>query len=348
MTIVMDQFEQHVALAPYTTFQIGGKAEYFAVADSIERLQSLLKVAQAAEQPVTILGGGSNVLVADRGIAGCVILMRITGRSYVEQKDIVYATFGAGEVFDEIVTETCAHGYWGLENLSHIPGSVGATPIQNVGAYGVEIADVCTSVQAIHGETGEVRTFTPDACAFAYRYSFFKTDAGRSWIVTAVTFGLTSEDNPQLSYADLTTRLGDVSNLTPARVRAEIIDIRSHKFPDWSTVGTAGSFFKNPIIPSAQYDILQAQYPELPGYPTDNGMVKVPLGWILDKVCNLRGYTHETVGTYEGQALVVVNRGGATAAAVETFATDIAATVQAATNITIEWEVTRLDGRNLS
>jgi len=329
-------------LAPHTTFQIGGPAELFAVADSVEVLQALLGLAADTEQPVTILGGGSNVLVADTGVPGCVIQVAILGREYVVTGDTVQLTCGAGEVFDAVVAETVAKGYWGLENLSHIPGSVGATPIQNVGAYGVEVADCIVAVTAVQRMTHAVRVFTAAECSFGYRDSFFKTPAGRDWVVTSVTFTLSAVAAPQLGYADLTARLGATAGLTPAHVRDTIIDIRSQKFPDWHKVGTAGSFFKNPIISTTHYNTLLATYPELPGYPTVDDTVKVPLGWVLDKICGLRGYTHEQVGTYQGQALVVINRGTATAAAVATFAADIAAQVKEATDIVIEWEVTRL------
>ena len=330
-----------VSLAPYTTFKVGGAAEYFAEAHSEAELASLIETARAAEQPVTILGGGSNVLVADAGVAGCVIKNSI--ERWDEQVDDTHVvlTVGAGNVFDDVVARTVERGWWGMENLSHIPGSVGATPIQNVGAYGVEVADCIHTVRAYHPGTRSYREFTPAECAFAYRDSFFKRESGRAWVVVAVSFALSTEAQPNVTYRDVALRFANTTT-TQADMRQAIIDIRSQKFPDWHTVGTAGSFFKNPIITQAKYERLRGSYPELPGYPTGDGRVKVPLGWILEHVCQLRGTSKGGVGSYAGQALVVVQTGGATARAIHAFADDVAKQVQAATGIAIEWEVTPL------
>lgn len=335
-------YQPNVPLAPHTTFQTGGAAEYFTTVTSEAALQAALATASAATLPVTILGGGSNVLVADTGVAGCVIKNAITGWRVSHQSDAqVHLSVGAGLVWDDVVADTVAAGWWGLENLSAIPGSVGATPIQNVGAYGVEVADRIVAVEAVQRESGAVRHFDVTECAFAYRDSYFKTDAGRGWVVTAVTFALSSEPQPQLQYRDLAERF---AHETPslAAIRAAVCDIRAAKFPDWHQVGTAGSFFKNPIIPAEQFVALQTRYPELPGFAVDDAQVKVSLGWILDKICDLRGHYEGVVGCYEGQALVVVQRGGATSVEVTQFAHDVAARVRAATGIDIAWEVTPL------
>ncbi len=328
-------------LAAHTTLKVGGAATYFAIANSEAKLRGLLATANEAGEPVTMLGGGSNVLVADTGIPGCVIKNAITGWQAAEDNGQVNLTVGAGEVFDAVVEKTVAAGWWGLENLSHIPGSVGATPIQNVGAYGTEVADCIVSVTAIHRDTLESRTFTNTECQFGYRDSWFKSEAGRAWVITGVTFALSATPKPNLSYRDLTERFSG-STPTVEEVRAAVIAIRSQKFPDWHTVGTAGSFFKNPIISQTHFAKLQARYPELPGFPTDSCGVKVPLGWILDKVCHLRGVSDGPVGTYQGQALVLVNTGDASATNVTRFAKKIVAAVHAATDITIDWEVTLL------
>lgn len=337
----MDGYQTQVSLATHTTFQTGGPAQYFATATTMTELKRLLTVAKEAGQSVTILGGGSNVLVADAGIAGAVIQNRLTGWDVLEADDVVTVTIGAGEACDTAVARSVAAGWWGLENLSHIPGSVGAMPIQNVGAYGVETADCLQSVTALHSHTLEERSFSPAECQFAYRDSWFKTAAGREWIITEVTFTLQRTPQPQLSYRDLAERFAEQTP-TLAEIREAVIDIRASKFPDWHEVGTAGSFFKNPIISREHFHTLLERYPELPHYPVNESQVKVPLGWILDNVCQLRGVQEGAVGSYAGQALVLVNYGDATTAEITAFAERIAASVAAATDISIEWEVTPL------
>ncbi len=330
-----------IPLAPYTTFHIGGPAVYLMEAHTMEDVRSGVSEAHAAGLPLTILGGGSNVLIADEGMQGCVLIMRLKGVTMTPLSDTVRVTAAAGELLDDVVAQTVLAGYWGLENLSCIPGTVGAAPVQNVGAYGVEVGELIESVQAVHCDTGEVRTFTRSECQFAYRDSFFKSEPGRAWIITAVTFLLSATPKPRLAYAALATQFAEISP-TIAVVRQAISDIRSGKFPDWTQVGTAGSFFKNPLITQAQYDALCTQYNDLPGFATDDGMVKVPLGWILDKVCGLRGYTKNGIACYEGQALVLTAVRGSSAAAVSTFADEVAERVREKTGIEIEWEVRRL------
>jgi UDP-N-acetylmuramate dehydrogenase len=339
---MLPSYRAQVPLAPYTTFKTGGSAEYFTVVTSLPELEIALAEARDAGQPVTILGGGSNVLVADAGVTGCVIKNELQHwQVHPQAAGMVELTVGAGMVWDDLVARTVAEGWWGLENLSAIPGSVGATPIQNVGAYGVEVADRIVSVTAVHCSTGEERVFTAADCGFGYRDSFFKTPAGRAWVVVRVTYTLSTTPQPQLHYRDLTERFADTTP-TQAAIRAAVIDIRAQKFPDWQRVGTAGSFFTNPIISRTQYQALTAQYPDLPGFAVGDAQVKVSLGWVLDKVCQLRGYYDGPVGCYEGQALVVVQTGGATSAAVAAFAAQVAARVRAATGIEIAWEVTPL------
>ena len=196
---------------------------------------------------------------------------------------MVTLTCGSGEWLDDVVADSVERGYWGLENLSAIPGTVGATPVQNVGAYGVEVSSRITAVAAIHQDSEEEKIFSVRECAFGYRDSFFKSPAGAVWVVTTVTFSLSQTPRPQLEYGALAA-LKTVEDITPSLVRASVMKIRAGKFPDWKVVGTAGSFFKNPIITAAAYKTLKTNYPELPGFPTDNGMVKVSLGFILDKI----------------------------------------------------------------
>ena len=326
----------------HTTLNVGGEAEYFvAVKDKTEAV-SAVTTALEKNLPITILGGGSNVLVSDSGIKGLVIKNKITGITSEQSGDNILVTAGAGEVFDDLIAHTVAKGWWGLENLSHIPGTVGATPVQNVGAYGVEIADVLVSLTAIDTRTGEERVFSAPECEFWYRRSFFKSALGRHYFITSVTFKVQSEANPQIAYRDLERYFKDQTDYDLEHIRAAVIDIRSTKFPDWSVLGTAGSFFQNPIVTPTVYTELKSRYPELPGYEQTDGVVKLPLGWILDKIVGLKGLRVGNVGMYENQALVLVNYGGATAAEITAFAESIQEKVAAATGIEIEWEVTKL------
>jgi len=327
-----------VALAPYTTLQIGGPAEYFATVTTTEELQLVVAWAKEEELPIRILGGGSNILVPDVGVAGLVIQPLLTEVAIEETATEVYYRCGSGVVFDECVKATVARGWWGLENLSAIPGFVGATPIQNVGAYGVEVADVIESVTVFDTVTNTVITYAAVDCAFRYRHSRFKEGAGQTDIVLSVTFRLEKAPRPRLAYKDLRT-LADESVLTPQVIREAVIAIRAAKFPDWQVEGTAGSFFKNPIITDAAARTLQAQYPELPVYPAGTGLTKVSLGYILDKVCGLRGFARGGVRLYEKQALVVVVAPGTHATAVDEFVEEIKMRVHTATNIMIEREV---------
>ena len=334
--------QQNVPLAEYTTLKVGGPAEYFAVVQDEEMLRAAVEDARRQGMSIRMIGGGSNILVPDNGLSGLTIKNNITGWQETVDGNVVRICVGAGEVFDDVVARTVAKGYWGLENLSHIPGSVGATPVQNVGAYGVEIQDRIDRVRVYNCETDAYEELTAAECQFGYRDSLFKTPEGQKYFITHVTFLLGATPQPVLSYKDLEAVFADEATPQLAAIRDAVIAIRAQKFPDWTVVGTAGSFFKNPVIPKSQYESLSREYPELPGFPVSDTEVKVPLGWILDKICHLRGASDGVVGTYEGQALVVVTTGGATATDITAFAHTVAASVKEKTGISIEWEVTQL------
>lgn len=338
----MPPIDHAVPLASHTTLQVGGPAEYFAVVASVTELAAVTAWADEQGFPITILGSGSNVLVADAGIAGVVIKIAGGGWSYEPAAaGTVRVRADAGVVFDSLVADTVTRGYWGLENLSHIPGTVGATPVQNVGAYGVEIADVIETVTVFDLARGATEVWPASACGFGYRCSRFKsTDRGR-YVVMAVSFLLSTQPQPQLRYGALQS-LASRDVVTLPEIREAVIAIRATKFPDWQQVGTAGSFFMNPSVTPAQAVTLQAQYPELPTYPNPDGTVKVSLGWLLDHGCGLRGYREGAVGLHDAQALVVVQYGGASAAQIDAFAQQVATIVSEKTGITIRREVTSL------
>jgi UDP-N-acetylmuramate dehydrogenase len=331
--------EKNVLLSKHNTLKVGGVADYFVTVESKEELIEALQFAKQTATPLFVFGGGSNILVNDAGYRGLVIKNKIAKRSYFVHGENVYVACGSGEVFDEVVTDSVAKNYWGLENLSAIPGSVGATPIQNVGAYGVEVSSIITEVSAVHIDTLEIKNFSNAECKFSYRDSFFKTEAGRKWIIIEVVFKLSLLKNPQLSYGSLST-LDKNSISTSSDVRNEIVKIRSTKFPNWREVGTAGSFFKNPIIKNLDYEALAAKYTDLPGYFVSDQTTKVSLGWILDKICGLKGYSKNGVSLYKEQALVLVNESANSANAIDDFANYVAEVVKEKTGIIIEREVT--------
>ncbi len=335
------KLESGVKLSLLTTFKVGGEAEYLLHAQNVEQLAAAVLWAKENKLAITIIGGGSNILASDDGVSGLVVVMDSKGVSVETSSEEVFVTVAAGEVMDDFIAYTVKQGWWGLENLSAIPGKVGAAPVQNVGAYGVEAGDLISSVQVFNIKTGTVEMLSASECCFGYRDSIFKTAEGKKYIVTAVTFKLSLFPKPKLSYRDLLERFSTECNDQGA-VREAIIDIRSQKFPDWRVVGTAGSFFKNPVVSLAHYESLLKKYPELPGYIDASKQVKIPLGYVLDKVCGLKGFSKDAVGLYEKQALVVVNNGGATAKEIKNFAKMIAKKVKEKINVDVEWEVTKI------
>lgn len=337
----MQLIQEQVLLAPYTTFRVGGEADYFAEITTIEELHEAVAFAREKELPIFVLGGGSNIVLPDEGFRGLVLYMRIIGCRYMEPNNgVVEVSVGAGINWDSFVADTVGKKLYGIENLSLIPGTVGASVIQNIGAYGTEVKEVVKWVEALNSETGKMETLTPEECAFEYRDSVFKHDEGRNLIVTRVGFALKENGTLNTTYKDVTNYF-DVSKEKPTleSVRNAIIEIRSKKLPDPKLVGTAGSFFKNPIVTKDHYEDLLSEYPELPGHNTSNNMVKIPLAWILDNVCNLKGYRVGALGTHATQPLAIVNYGGATRDDIFHFAKHIAQVVKEKTNITIEPEV---------
>lgn len=330
--------QENILLAAHTTLHIGGVARYFACVGSAKEVRAAVRFAEQNSLPLLVLGGGSNLLVSDEGFPGLVLKNVYSGLEFFDEGETVRVVGGAGLMLDEVVAAVVARGYAGIENLSAIPGTLGATPVQNVGAYGVEMGEVIESVAAINLVSGEEKIFTEDECKFAYRDSFFKTVEGKKYFITYVTLRLQKNAAPKISYADLAKSFVDVTP-TVAEVRAAVIKIRSAKFPDWHVLGTAGSFFKNPIIPRVHFERLALKYEGLPHYEAGPGMVKIPLGYVLDKLCGLKGYRQGKVGLYEAQALVLVNYGGATATEVKEFVNEITEKVFQKTEIKIEPEV---------
>lgn len=330
---------ENVALRDYTTLKIGGEARYLLSVSKLEDLNKAVDFAEQNQLLYLVIGGGSNLFVSDVGFSGLVIKNELKGITY-QSLDAYrcYLRAGAGEVFDEVILDSLEKGYFGLENLSAIPGTVGATPVQNVGAYGVEVKDLIYQVEAFHIKTRTIKNFSNEECQFGYRDSFFKSELGKEFIITAVHFLLTKSSPVKIAYHDLAEKFADTSP-SHHEVRKVVCDIRANKFPDWTVVGTAGSFFKNPLVSRTEGERLKKLFPTLPIYEFDKDIVKLPLGFILEKLCGLKGYKVGAVGLYDKQALVLVNYGGATSQEVKDFVADVSEKVFLKTGIIIEPEV---------
>ncbi len=335
----MIEVQEHIPLAAHGTFRIGGPAQFFTVVKTSEEAREAKKMSDELRVPFFVLGGGSNMLFADAGFSGLVAKMAIGGIRSVGE----CVTVGAGVIWDDFVAWTIAHKLFGLENLSGIPGTVGGAVVGNVGAYGREVCDTLVSVEVIDGE--KMRQLTADECRFGYRSSFFKTADGKKLVVVRATFQLHRKPIVAADYPDVHAYFAKehiaVATVTPHHVRTAVLEIRAKKLPNLQQVGTAGSFFKNPIIGSSVFEKLKKQFPDMPGFsePDSALRIKVPAGWLLDKVCGLKGKRWGAVGTHSEQALVLVNFGGAAAADVAAAAARMAAATAAATGITLEREV---------
>ncbi len=332
----------NVILAPFTTLRIGGPADVFYEVVSIDDLRVILRT--HSNEHITVLGGGSNVLVSDAGVRGVIIRMTIPGIVYESRGTYTRAIVGAGEGWDAFVADTLAHGFSGLENLSGIPGSVGASPVQNIGAYGTEVREHIESVEVFDTTDGTLKSLSSDDCAFGYRDSIFKSSEGKKYIVTRVIFSLTNVFRPNTAYKDIESFFSKKESgpHSAQDVRDAVLAVRRTKFPDLSKEGTAGSFFKNPLISNTEAQTLVRTYPGMPVFPAGDDRTKIPLGWILEHVLHIKGVREGNVSMFEHHALVLVAHKGATAHDVDMFARGVEKKVFDATGITIEREVCTL------
>ena len=337
------RIERDIPLAPLTTLKVGGSADYFCAIESSRECAEAVRFAHECHLPFFVLGGGSNVLVSDIGFRGLVIKMDIRGIEADENADVVRARVGAGETWDDFVAWSVERGLYGVENLSGIPGSVGGTPVQNVGAYGADVSSRIDRVETVNASSGEEVVFDTAACRFGYRDSFFKTEEGRKYIITHVVFRLSRIGETNMSYRDVAEYfLRSSTPPTVAEMRVAILAIRARKFPDLSRFGTAGSFFKNPLVPPQQYDALRRRFPAMPAYDSPDGRKKIPAGWLIEHVGGWRGVEKDHVASFANQALVLVNTGGATARSMSAFAETIRKDIAEKTGIVLENEVQRV------
>lgn len=338
------EIQYKVALKNYTTFKTGGFARLFCVVSSREEFIEAVMFAIKEQTPFYVLGGGSNILVSEKGFDGLVIKVATQGIIFKEEGESIIMKVEAGILWDECVQVAVEHSLYGLENLSLIPGTVGAAPIQNIGAYGVEVGDIISSVEVFNIETESFETLSKEKCQFAYRDSIFKKPDGKKYIVMGVNFLLSKKLFLKTDYKDIQEYFslsGEEINLRS--LRKAIIDIRTKKLPDLNMLGTAGSFFKNPVVKKEVIEILQKEYPLIPAYEIDiPGYVKTSAAFLIDKVAGMKGIRVGDVGTYENQALVLINYGNATGEGVFIFAQKIQEVIKTKTGIDLEMEVQTL------
>ena len=305
------------------TFGMDVKTALFIEYATKEELKEILQNQQLEEGRWLHIGGGSNLLFMG-DYSGTILHSSIKGYEVLsEDAEEVVVRVGAGEVWDDFVAYTVAQGWYGAENLSWIPGEVGASAVQNIGAYGVEAKDLIVNVETIEVATGEERIFSNAECAYAYRESIFKLSLKGQYIVTHVSYRLKKTSSYHLDYGNVRAELAKANfDLTLANVRQVIIDIRQAKLPDPNVQGNAGSFFMNPIVPRAHFEALLKDYPQIPHYEVDADRVKIPAAWMIDQ-CGWKGKRLGNAGVHDKQALVLVNCGGATGAEVVRLSEEI-------------------------
>lgn len=306
------QFEENKPLDKVNTFGLSATSKLFKSVESIQDLKACLGSNEAQNNNLFILGGGSNILLTN-DFDGLTLKIDIKGIEVVEEtNDSVLVKIGAGENWHEFVLFAINHNWGGVENLSLIPGTVGAAPMQNIGAYGIEIKEVFEKLTAIDRQTGQLETFNKEACNFGYRESIFKNVSKDKYIIAEVYLRLTKANHIlNTSYGAIKDTLAEmgVKNPTIRDVSNAVIHIRQSKLPDPAKIGNAGSFFKNPTIDKIDYDGLRAEFPEIPGYELPGDQIKVPAAWLIEQ-CGWKGLKRDSIGVHKNQALVLVNYGG--------------------------------------
>lgn len=316
---------ENVPLAPYTTLQIGGPARYFIEARNETEIINALSYAADRSLDVFVLGGGSNLVVADAGWRGLVLKIGVVGIETEDHNSKRVFAAGAGEDWDKLVAYSVEQNCSGIECMSGIPGTVGGTPVQNVGAYGQEVAETITSVRVVDTVSGKHRDMTAAECGFSYRTSIFNSSQKGRYIVTHVSYALTPDGAPKIEYADLKRYFAAKASAPTLRdLREAVRTIRSSKgmliSPDDDDSRSAGSFFKNPIVPKAEYERITAlplcKEQKPPNFPAPEGLVKISAAWLVEKSGFAKGYSEGRVGISRKHSLAIVNRGGATASEV--------------------------------
>lgn len=333
--------QENISLKPYNTFGIEAKAKYFTTFQSANELEELLsdEKLQASNHKL-ILGGGSNLLFT-QDFDGVVMKNEIAGIEVIKEDDeFVYVKAGAGENWHQFVLYCLNHNYAGVENLSLIPGNVGASPMQNIGAYGVEIKDVFYELEAFHVVDKAKQCFSLTDCAFGYRESVFKREYKNQFAIISVTYRLRKQPIFNTSYGAIQQELDSmgVKELSIQVISQAVINIRSSKLPDWKIVGNAGSFFKNPQIPNEQLQELKERFPNIVAFPTDTHHAKLAAGWLIEQ-CGWKGYRKGDAGCYPKQALVLVNYSSAKGGELFKLSEEIIRSVKEKFGVQLEREV---------
>ena len=299
----------NISLKQYTTMKLGGETRYMATADSADDVVSLYRNARKENLPIFVLGGGSNVITHDEVFEGIVLLNKIKGFEIISETDeTTDVKIGAGEVWDEVVEKAIGLGLQGIEAMSGIPGTAGAAPVQNVGAYGQEIADTLISLEAYDSKTDTIVTISADECDFSYRNSIFRDKEKGRYCILNITLRLNKAEPKPPYYASLQRYIdeNDIREVNLSVIRVAVLNIRSEKLPDPAELPSAGSFFKNALVEKWKLEELQKEYSDIPNYAMSDGRYKIPTGWLIDKA-GLRGYRSHGMRVYEKNALVLVN-----------------------------------------
>ncbi len=338
------QIQENISLKTYNTFAIDTKAKYFSAFSTDDELLELLT--HNSRLPKFILGGGSNILFT-KDYDGFVLKNEIKGIEELhEDNEYVYVKVGAGENWHNFVLHCINRNWGGFENLSLIPGNVGASPIQNIGAYGVELSEMFSNLEAFHLQEKRIYNFTLGDCEFGYRDSVFKKRYKDQFAILNVTYRLRKHPVFHTNYGAITEELEKmgVKELSIRAISQAVINIRSSKLPDPAKIANAGSFFKNPVVNNVQYSILNAQYPTMPSYPQIDGTVKLAAGWMIEQCgpkdsVSWKGYRKGDAGCHERQALVLVNFGNATGKEIHNLSEEILQTVKEKFGLQLEREV---------
>ncbi len=335
------QLQKNYSLKGFNTFGLDATAPLFLSCSSIQEVIDAVNSPEANVSDAFILGGGSNILLT-KNPDGLVLKMDIRGKELLQEDEThVLVRCGAGENWHQFVLYCLENNWGGVENLSLIPGTVGAAPMQNIGAYGVEIEQVFYELRAVHRESGALKTFRKEDCHFGYRESVFKNELKDQYIICDVTFRLSRPPHTlNSSYGAIRETLTEmqIEDPTIQDISKAVISIRQSKLPDPARIGNSGSFFKNPSIPESVYADLKDRFPEIPGYPLENDMVKVPAGWLIEK-CGWKGHTRDNIGVHRMQALVLVNYGGGSGDEVWKLAQEIRQSVADKFGISLQPEV---------
>lgn len=331
--------QENISLKPFNTFGLNAYAKHFVRVEHLSELQNVLKLENFPNK--FILGGGSNMLLT-KDVEALVIQVALKGIDIIKRGDnTVFVKAYAGENWHDFVLFCIDHNFGGVENLSLIPGNVGTAPIQNIGAYGVELKDVFDSCEALNIATNQIETFTNEQCQFGYRESIFKQALRNKYIIVSVTFKLSAHQHQlHTQYGAITSELesNNISAPSIKDISNAVIAIRESKLPNPKEIGNSGSFFKNPVIPKQQFDLLQVNFPDMPSYTVSDTMVKVPAGWLIEKA-GFKGKTLGNYGVHKKQALVLVNYGNAKGKDIYDLAKLIQKTIKQLFDITIDTEV---------